>query len=155
MLELKRGGHARVHTEMVEFTALPFPFSSKLKIRSFQVNCRIRYNSVRMKLHNSQSIQRSKRRRKAENHVRVTGIFAAFFKKKNFDWGKSIKLFCEFWPQKYRNVYLFGLLCNERCCCCCARACALGSGWWPAYGGYPKGPFWSTSILCCSSSYGL
>ena len=56
MLELKRGGHARVHTEMVEFTALPFSFSSKLKIRSFQVNCRIRYNSVRMKLHKSQSI---------------------------------------------------------------------------------------------------
>ena len=29
MLELKRGGHARVRTEMVEFIALPFPSSKK------------------------------------------------------------------------------------------------------------------------------
>ena len=36
-LELKRGGRARVQTEMVEFIALPFPFSSKIKIWSFHV----------------------------------------------------------------------------------------------------------------------
>ena len=36
MVELKRGGHARVHTEMVEFIALPFPSSKKLNIWSFQ-----------------------------------------------------------------------------------------------------------------------
>ena len=35
--ELKRGERARVQTEMVEFIALPFPFSSKLKIWSFHV----------------------------------------------------------------------------------------------------------------------
>ena len=35
MLELKRGGHARVQTEMVEFIALPFPSSKTLKILSF------------------------------------------------------------------------------------------------------------------------
>ena len=34
MLELKREGYARVHTEMVEFIALPFPSS---KIWSFHV----------------------------------------------------------------------------------------------------------------------
>ena len=37
MLEVKRGDRARVKTEMVEFIALPFPFSSKLKIWSFHV----------------------------------------------------------------------------------------------------------------------
>ena len=38
MLELKRGGHARVQTEMVEFIALPYPSSNKkLKIWSFHV----------------------------------------------------------------------------------------------------------------------
>ena len=36
-MELKRGDRARVQTEMVEFIALSFPFSSKLKIRSFDV----------------------------------------------------------------------------------------------------------------------
>ena len=36
-LELKRGDRARVQTEMVEFIALPFPFSSKIKIWSFHV----------------------------------------------------------------------------------------------------------------------
>ena len=30
MLELKRGGHARVQKEIVEFIALPFPSSKKL-----------------------------------------------------------------------------------------------------------------------------
>ena len=37
MLERKRVDRARVQTEMVEFIALPFPFSSKLKIWSFHV----------------------------------------------------------------------------------------------------------------------
>ena len=37
MLQLKRGDCARVQTEMVEFFAMPFPFSSKLEIWSFQV----------------------------------------------------------------------------------------------------------------------
>ena len=37
MLELKRGGHARVQTEMKEFIALPFPSLKKLKIWSFHV----------------------------------------------------------------------------------------------------------------------
>ena len=38
MLDLKRGGHARVQTEMVEFIALPYPSSNKkLKIWSFHV----------------------------------------------------------------------------------------------------------------------
>ena len=37
MLELKRGDRTRVQTEMVEFIALPFPFSKKLKIWSFHV----------------------------------------------------------------------------------------------------------------------
>ena len=37
MVELKRGGHARVQTEMVELIALPFPSSKKLKIWSFHV----------------------------------------------------------------------------------------------------------------------
>ena len=36
-LELKRGGRARVQTEMVEFIALSFPYSSKLKVWSFHV----------------------------------------------------------------------------------------------------------------------
>ena len=36
-LVLKRGERARIRTEMVEFIALPFPFSSKLKIWSFHV----------------------------------------------------------------------------------------------------------------------
>ena len=36
-LELKRGAVARVHTEMLEFIALPFRFSSKLNIWSFHV----------------------------------------------------------------------------------------------------------------------
>ena len=36
-MELKRGVRARVQTEMVEFIALPLPFSSKLKIWSFHV----------------------------------------------------------------------------------------------------------------------
>ena len=31
MLELKRGGRARVQTEMVQFIALPFPSSKNLK----------------------------------------------------------------------------------------------------------------------------
>ena len=35
MLELKRGGHARVQTEMVEFIALPFPSSKNLKFCHF------------------------------------------------------------------------------------------------------------------------
>ena len=35
MLELKREDRARVQPVMVEFIALPFPFSSKLKIWSF------------------------------------------------------------------------------------------------------------------------
>ena len=38
-LELKRGNRARVQTEMVEFIALPFPFSNKIKIWSFHVSC--------------------------------------------------------------------------------------------------------------------
>ena len=37
MLELKRGGRARVRTEMAEFIALPFLSSKKLKIWSFHV----------------------------------------------------------------------------------------------------------------------
>ena len=37
VLELKRGGPARVQTEMLEFIALLFEFSSKLKILSFHV----------------------------------------------------------------------------------------------------------------------
>ena len=37
MLELKRGGGARVQTEVLEFIALPFPSSKKLKIWSFHV----------------------------------------------------------------------------------------------------------------------
>ena len=37
MLELKRGGSAEVQTEMLEFIALLFEFSSKLKILSFHV----------------------------------------------------------------------------------------------------------------------
>ena len=37
MLELKRGGHARVQKEMVEFIALPLPSLKKLKIWSFHV----------------------------------------------------------------------------------------------------------------------
>ena len=39
MLELKKGGRTRVQTEMVKFTALPFPSSKKkkLKIWSFHV----------------------------------------------------------------------------------------------------------------------
>ena len=36
-LELKRRDRARILTEMVEFIALPFSFSSKLKIWSFHV----------------------------------------------------------------------------------------------------------------------
>ena len=36
-MELKRGERARIQTEMVEFKALPFPFSSKIKIWSFHV----------------------------------------------------------------------------------------------------------------------
>ena len=32
MLELKRGDRPRVQTEMLEFMALPFPFSSERKI---------------------------------------------------------------------------------------------------------------------------
>ena len=36
-LDLKRGDRDRVLTEMVVFIALPFPFSSKLKIWSFHV----------------------------------------------------------------------------------------------------------------------
>ena len=36
-LELKRGGSVRVQTEMVEFIALPFSSSKKLKIWSFHV----------------------------------------------------------------------------------------------------------------------
>ena len=35
MSELKKGHRARVEAVMVEFIALPFPFSSKLKIWSF------------------------------------------------------------------------------------------------------------------------
>ena len=37
MLELKRGSRTRVQTEMVEFIALPFLSSKKLKICSFHV----------------------------------------------------------------------------------------------------------------------
>ena len=36
-MELKRGDRLRVQTEIVEFIALPFPFSSKLKIWSSHV----------------------------------------------------------------------------------------------------------------------
>ena len=36
-MELKRGDRARVQTRFVEFIALPFSFSSKLKIWSFHV----------------------------------------------------------------------------------------------------------------------
>ena len=36
-MELKRGDRARVQTRIVEFIALPFSFSSKLKIWSFLV----------------------------------------------------------------------------------------------------------------------
>ena len=36
-MELKRRYRVRVQTEMIEFIALPFPFSSKLKIYSFPV----------------------------------------------------------------------------------------------------------------------
>ena len=34
-MELKRGDRARVQTEMLEFIALPFPFSSKRSRRGF------------------------------------------------------------------------------------------------------------------------
>ena len=37
MLELKRGGRAQVQTEMLEFIALPFPPSKKLKMLSFHL----------------------------------------------------------------------------------------------------------------------
>ena len=37
MLELKRGGLARVQTQRVEFIALPFPFSKQIKIWAFHV----------------------------------------------------------------------------------------------------------------------
>ena len=37
MLELKRGGYARVQTEMVEFIGLPFLSSKKVKIWSFLI----------------------------------------------------------------------------------------------------------------------
>ena len=37
MLELQREGNAQVQTEMVEFIALPFASSKKLKIWSFHV----------------------------------------------------------------------------------------------------------------------
>ena len=37
MLELKRGDRPRVQTETVEFIALPFLFSKKLKIWLFHV----------------------------------------------------------------------------------------------------------------------
>ena len=37
MLELMRGGQPRVWTEMVEFIALPFLSSKKIKIWSFHV----------------------------------------------------------------------------------------------------------------------
>ena len=37
LLELKRGERAQFRTEMVEFIAQPFPFSSKLKLWSFHV----------------------------------------------------------------------------------------------------------------------
>ena len=36
-MELKRLGRAQVQTEMLEFIALPFPSSKKLKIWSFHV----------------------------------------------------------------------------------------------------------------------
>ena len=36
-MERKRGDRARILTEMVEFIASPFPFSSKLKIWLFHV----------------------------------------------------------------------------------------------------------------------
>ena len=36
-MELQRRDRARVQTEMIEFIAFPFPFSSKLKIYSFFV----------------------------------------------------------------------------------------------------------------------
>ena len=36
-LQLKRGSRAGVHTKMAEFIALPFPFSSQLRMRSFHV----------------------------------------------------------------------------------------------------------------------
>ena len=38
MLELKRGGRARVQTEVLEFIALPFPSSIKLEIKKKQKN---------------------------------------------------------------------------------------------------------------------
>ena len=37
MLDLKRGGRARVQTQRVEFIALPFPSSKQIKIWSFHV----------------------------------------------------------------------------------------------------------------------
>ena len=37
MLELKRRGRTPVQTEMIEFIALPFPSSKKLKMLSFHV----------------------------------------------------------------------------------------------------------------------
>ena len=37
MLELKRGERPRVQTEMLEFIALPFPFSNERKIWPFHV----------------------------------------------------------------------------------------------------------------------
>ena len=37
MLELKRGGRARVQTQRVEFIALPFPSSKQIKIWAFHV----------------------------------------------------------------------------------------------------------------------
>ena len=37
MLELKRGDHPQVQTLMLEFIALPFPFSSERKIWPFHV----------------------------------------------------------------------------------------------------------------------
>ena len=36
-LQLKRGSRAGVHTKMAEFIALPFPFSSQLRMWSFHV----------------------------------------------------------------------------------------------------------------------
>ena len=37
MLELKRGDRPRVQTEMLEFIALPFPFSNERKTWPFHV----------------------------------------------------------------------------------------------------------------------
>ena len=54
-MELKRGGSARVQTEIVEFIALPFSSSKKLKIWSFHVVVEQRWQRVVQKRGNDVS----------------------------------------------------------------------------------------------------